>query len=437
MKGNFFKKVESLYENNQRLKEFLEQELEELEKLLKLDSFDEDDMEHFTNIQYSLEQIKNNLLNIDSENVLSHIEQPIAFGMLYPMKKEKLFLQLVSLLKEISQEYKIDIVLFPIEEVNLEEKTVNGTIISGTKVNRGVTYIPRFIYNVTFHSQSKSIKTMRKLRRLEKVTIINPINRFNLGILFDMFSSLFTEDKFLLNYDVFSPKTVSDFLNMYNGCIIMPEKGSGKEQIYWVSPKPGSKNIYLVSSTKRSFESSSDEIFSKLITRIKSKRYMVLQPIEALEWMDTPLELRIYLQKNKDGEWSITDMVGKSEFLSKKATIKHVAENLHWTFQELAINNPEKVLQELSDLSLDCCRLLDYYIPNLGTCTLDFILDQNNRPYLFYVKGWETRGYLYASSKVDWKAYLLNAFHYLYYLSKNQENKEDAMYDLGKDKEEK
>ncbi|QOR67632.1 hypothetical protein IM538_05685 [Cytobacillus suaedae] len=437
MKGNFFKKVEALYENNHRLKEFLEQELEELEKLLTVDSFNEEDVEHFLNIQYSLEQIKNNLLKVGSTDSIPTREYPITFGMLYPIKKEKLFFELVTLFQEISLLYNIDIILFPIEGVNLENQTVSGTIISSTKIEKGVSSIPSFVYNVTNHAHPKSIKIMRKIRNLDKVTIINPINRFNQGILFDMLSSLITKEKFLLHYDVFSPKTLLDFIDRYKGCIIIPEKGKIKDSVFWVHSKSGNTNTYLISSTDYSYECTPDKIFATVKEKINLKKYIILQPIDAINWMNTPLEIRVYLQRNKDGEWTVTEMVGKSEFLAKKSQNKHIAENLQWTLGELEIEHPESTIKELTELSLSCCSLLDYYIPNLGTCTLDFILDQERRPYLLFVKGWETRSYLYSSSKLDWKTYLSNAFQYLYYLYNQRETKEDVIYELGTDKENK
>ncbi len=419
MTNDFIKKIEALYQNNHRLKEFLEQELEELLKLLSLDSFSQDDIEHFKNIQQSIEHIKNNLLQADRMDSFSHIKKPISFGMLYPIKKERLFLQLLTELQELSLLYKTDIALFPIEGINLEAQTVEGTIISGLKVEKGITNIPKFIYNMTFHSQSGSVKKMRKLRRLEKVTVINPINRFNQSILFDIFSSILSKDQFLLHYNVFSPKTLMEFLNSYKGCLLLPEKGSARDKVLWINQLPDNENYYLLSSTNRSVECSEEELFRQIKKRIKAKKYMVLKPINPIKWMDTPLEIRVYLQKNGDGKWSVTDMIGKSEILAKESNLKHVAEKLEWTLDEISIQKKEKVIKDLTNVSTECCSLMDYYIPNIGTVTLDFLVDQDYKPYLFYVKGWETRSYLYSASMIDWKAYLSNAFHYLVYLYKN------------------
>ncbi|MBE4909425.1 hypothetical protein IMZ08_15340 [Bacillus luteolus] len=422
MTSEYFKKIEALYEKNHRLNEFLELELEELKKLLTLDSFNQNDIEHFKNIQHSIEHIKNNLLQSDRKNSFSTIKKPISYGMLYPIKKERLFLQLITELQEISLHYEMDIVLFPIEGINLETQSVEGTIISGLKVEKVITNIPKFIYNMTFHSQSSSVKKMRKLRRLENVMVINPINRFNQSILFDMFSSLLSKDQYLLHYDVFSPKTLMEFLNFYKGCLLLPEKGSAKDKVFWVNQQPEKENHYLLSSTDRSTECSEDELFGQIKKRIKSKKYMVIKPISPIKWMDTPLEIRVYVQKNGDGKWSVTDMVGKSEILAKESNVKHIAEKLEWTLQEVSIQKPDNVLQDLTNLSVECCSLMDYYIPNLGTATLDFLVDQDCKPYLLYVKGWETRSYLYTASMIDWKAYLSNAFHYMYYLNNNIED---------------
>lgn len=421
MTSDFFEKVKALHEKNHRLKEFLELELEELEKLLSLDSFNHDDIEHFKNVQHSIEHIKNNLLQSDRKDSFSTINKPISYGMLYPIKKERLFLQLITELQEISLQHKMDIVLFPIEGVNLENQTVEGTVISGSEVKKGSTTIPRLIYNVTFHSQSRSVKKMRKLRRLENVTVINPINRFNQSILFEMFSSLLSNDQFLLHYDVFSPKTLMEFLNIYKGCLLLPEKGSAKDKVLWVNQLPEKDDNYILSSTDRSAEYSEEELFGQIKKRIKSKKYMVIKPISPLKWMGSPLEIRVYLQKNGNGKWSVTDMVGKSEILAKESNLKHVAEKLEWTLEDISIQKKEKVIEDLTNASVKCCSLMDYYIPNIGTVTLDFLLDQDYKPYLFYVKGWETRSYLYTASMIDWKAYLSNAFHYLVYLYNNNE----------------
>ena len=138
--------------------------------------------------------------------------------------------------------------------------------------------------------------------------------------------------------------------------------------------------------------------------------------LHTLMWNNLPLEARVYVQKGITGNWSVTAMIGKHELFSTGSLYNQTSQNLGRILLDLCPNQLNKITKQLTNHSLNICSYLDHYIPDLGCCTLDYVLEQNGKPSLIYLGGWEQNDYLYTVDKNLWLKYHENALDYLQYL---------------------
>jgi hypothetical protein len=143
---------------------------------------------------------------------------------------------------------------------------------------------------------------------------------------------------------------------------------------------------------------------------------------KALSWNDSPLEARVYVQKGATGTWGITGMIAKNEIFLDNSIYKDTADSLQKVLLNIEPEIIEAIEENLSNYSINICVYMDYYISKLGSCILDFILDERGMPYLIHFGGVEQKEYMLKLGGKDVLIrYLTNLIDYLLYLK----NKDD------------
>jgi hypothetical protein len=342
--------------------------------------------------------------------------ETVDFGFIYDAKKQQqIFQKMIDRFSKLSKEYNIRTVLFTLENLDLEEQAISGTIIEGDRVSQGFCELPPLIYNFALHSIGDKIEKMRNLRKMENIIVINPINRFIQEIIFEMLTSLTGSQQFLLPSVSLNTATLTEYLNKYDSLFLLPEKTFHPPKAVII--KKTRKNNYMICIGQNGQICEKNDIVNYIQKMTNNKKHILMRGIECFKWENGPLEARIYLQKGTDGEWSVTNIMAKHGIFSRNAVYHSKISNILCDLY----HNENKVVEEtLVDISLRIGKFLDFYIPFLGSCTLDYIFDENYRPYLIYVTGFEQDQYVYHHMDSEAQANLLNnAFYYLLFLMYN------------------
>ena len=150
---------------------------------------------------------------------------------------------------------------------------------------------------------------------------------------------------------------------------------------------------------------------------IANKKYVVVQGKKTLLWNGAPLEARVYVQKGITGMWSITEMISKNEMFLKDSIYKDTADELERVLLDIIPNRATDIKGKLEKYSLNACSYLDYYFSYLGSCSVDFIIDEQGNPFIIGFGGWDQKDYLFKlNGKHTWDKYLANSIEYLLYL---------------------
>ncbi|RBW69448.1 YheC/YheD family protein [Bacillus taeanensis] len=337
-------------------------------------------------------------------------------GFIYDAKKQRHIIndEMMKHFHYLSIHYEVKIVLFTIENLALEEQMIHGTMIDKDGVRQEYTELPSHVYNFALHSTLSKIEKMRNLRKMENVIVINPINRFIQSIVFEMLSSLPGSHQFLLPSAQLTDDILIDYLNHSETLFLLPDKMF--QQPKAVEIKKTNHYTYKISVGQNTQICHQDDLLSYVKKMINAKKHILMKGIELFNTHEGPLEARVNLQKNREGEWSVSAISAKCGIFSRDLFFES---NLPSSVNKFFLHKKKDSESILVNTSLQIIRFLDFYIPFLGSCTLDYIFDEECRPYLVYVGGFEQSHSLYLQLDTRSQYKLIEqAFYYLLFLKR-------------------
>ncbi|MGF7186852.1 hypothetical protein GGQ84_002986 [Desulfitispora alkaliphila] len=347
----------------------------------------------------------------------------VEIGFICHANKDHWLENIKHVMKDISIRYNKKIVLFTINNLNLDKNIIKKAyLIDGNKAGVTKTKIPSFIYNCVTHSKPSSIKKMRQLRMLKDTQVINPVNRFYQHMLFEMIASIMrSKDKdVILPFETISKVSVKEFAKKYDSFFLLPQR-STKEcrmiSISKVSSYKKNQEFEIAFGYKKQIITK-DSLFLEINKIIRSRNYILLKNPGTVNWGFSPLEVRGYIQKGITGEWSVADFIVKKELLSKDTLYDKETSSLADALLDLFPEKVNKIKSQIHQTAININKLLDCYIANRGSCFIDFIFDAQGNPYVVRIDGFEQDDYLYELDEGRlWKESIKNAGLYLVYLS--------------------
>ncbi|SDK73080.1 YheC/YheD family protein [Natronincola ferrireducens] len=418
MEDNVFNKLERLKDNSTQINTSLLYE-EELLKEISLDRnitslFKEklEMIERFNNeVRVARREIHKNILNIKRQYIE---ETSVELGVLYGVKEKKSLFKILQIFKTIAEEYKVNIICFRLSDIDIENHLVKGIFISSKDIKDTISKIPPLIYNMGYYTKSSNIKKMKQLRRGKNINVINPINRFNQYIIFDIISALYKETSVLLPYTMFSQPNLYNYLEKYNSIYLFPEKMIDRRKTIIIQKKQHGYSV-VIGANKKIFIAKN--LYEYVLKVIQNKKYFIMKAPKAIKIKNTPLETRVYVQKNKNGNWEVTEMLAKCQWFYEDSIYQDVSYQLDEVLSMLIPQKSKEVENNLKEDALNISSYLEFYLNNIGSCILDFIITEEGHNHLIYFGGWEDKDFmLKLENKSSWGRYFKNAIDYLIHL---------------------
>lgn len=333
--------------------------------------------------------------------------EKICLGIVYGEKQKNLFLLMTEFLKKEWSGKQIEFACFSLADINFNTMTVLATIITSDNIVLETREIPVMIYNLVYHTKLESIKAMRKLRTCENIVVINPTNRFNQSVLFEILEAFPESEQFLLPFEYFGESTFVEYIEKYDRLFLFPERGIAPKNTVYMEQLDSEKfkiytGIHELTCLKK-------ELYSILLKMTLGKKYMILKGLNILLWHERPFEVRVYLQKNSIGGWEVVDSVAKAETFSFGSAYAGTTEDFAKILCTLLPDNAGEVFKKIYQLATILCSYLEYYVMNMGTFFIDFILDCNGTAFVIYIGGVEQK---FCSEKLK-TIYYHNMFQYM------------------------
>jgi hypothetical protein len=418
---NNIKDVDTLFENNKEIIERLMVEKKQLENVFLDNGIPEKYKTELLNTYNTLAVIIEKRNEMDKQLYKSNEIQNFV-GILYNKSQQKYMKKMVKNLENIGNSRNVRIICFTIDNLDMENNSVCDAEVIGATELEAYT-IPKYIYNIGYHTKTENVKKIKQLHTIYDVTVINPKNMFSQSVIFDILSSLSNSKSYLLPFSNLSQETVVEYLNKSDVIYLIPERGLIKSSAIKIEKDSFNKEGKIqVEVGNSKTDCSKQELFKRIKEIIKGGRYFILESKSMLGWNGTPLEVRVYVQKGIAGRWSVTHMLAKNELFSNDSMYKDTVENFETVLKKRWPSYIESITEKLTNYSVNTSVYLQYYLANLGSCYLDFIIDDKGAPYLFNFGGWEQTDFLLKlNNQNPWLKYLSNCIDYMVFLKKEKE----------------
>jgi len=417
VKKDFLKEVDSLFNNNKELIDKLGEEKRLLENLFLdnriPDEFKRDLFTPYNTLTKVVEKRVDIGKSLKQAKKISNL-----IGILYNETQYTYLMSIFKNLQRLSKRKNISIICFTLGNVNLDEGLVKGLVVDTSSIADRIVSIPECTFNIGRYSKPGNIDKIKQMNMLYSSTVINPINIFNQVVIFDILSSVQAIKESILPVSTLSPTIISEYLSNSNTVFLLPERRVYDAPAFKIEKDLQNKMNNFSIETGGSCEYCSEKnLYMYVKKMIANKRYVALQGKKTILWNGAPLEARVYVQKGLTGKWSITEMIAKNEIFLKDSIYKDTVDELDRTLINIIPDSAKAIMQKLAGISLNICSYMDYYLSNLGNCSVDFIIDAEGNPFIIGFDGWDYKNYLFKlNGKNSWDKYITNCVDYLLYL---------------------
>ncbi|WP_194165612.1 YheC/YheD family protein [Oceanobacillus sp. CFH 90083] len=335
-------------------------------------------------------------------------------GLLRLFKQPTFMSKFISL---VAKAKGIDIIYFQVGDIDQENHKINGKILIDNEWVNITTNIPKVIDVSAF-----SLKHKEEIAYLNKRSVLteNGKKRMTKATLQ---KRLLEDDHFkkyiIPSQDCSSFSVVEEYLNLYNTVIIKPVSGQKGQGIYKVNKQ--NENQYELSyqqSKKIVSLKELNEFFNQDIIST-GKKHLVQKFISSTTPDGSPFDIRVHLEKNNKGEWTIPKMfvrIGLGQKVTSNISQGGGSSDANIFFQTYYKELTDDILGQLEQLGYDIAAKIEKLrSTELMTMGLDVGMDTNGDLYIFEVNSAP------GTTRLRSDVVLLRTDYYKYLLSKQDQ----------------
>lgn len=421
MEKDFLKGIDSLFDNNKEIINKLEEEKRLLESLFLDNRIPEELKMDILEPYSALAEVIDRRVEI-YRSLKQTKEIPNLVGLLYNETKQKYTSSILKNLQQLSEKRGINIICFTLANVNIQEGLVEGLLVIGSLITHQTVSLPKCIFNIGHYLKTGNIGKIKQMSQVYGSKVVNSVNIFNQAVVFDILSAVSSIKECILPVSSLTPSILSEYLETSNTIFLLPERGFyNKPAIRIEKYSANKRNNCSIETGGNTQYCGEKNLYTYVKKMISSKKYLAIQGKKTLLWNGSPLEARVYIQKGITGTWAITEMIAKNEIFLKDSIYKYTVDELEKTLINIVPNKIEDIIRDLENFSVNICSYLDYYFIYLGSCILDFVIDEDGKPFLLAFGGWDLKDYLFKlNDNSNWEKYLSNSVDYLLYLKDSE-----------------
>ncbi len=319
-----------------------------------------------------------------------------------------------------------EIIFFSLSDINWTQKRVRSW--NGAKMVQLEREIPPVIINRTRTNNAYSKKMIQRLKQMGKFII----NEHNVVSKLEIHHILSKNNTLLPHLPMTSSVThhsVKKLLEQNTSLFLKPSTSSVGKGIIRIRKIRNDTvaEINVLGRTKRR------KVTINQIVRMVNKQrrdYLVQQGITLMAYKGNPVDFRVSVQKDGNGCWQYTGMVGR---VAQKGA---VVTNLHCGGKSLKVSelfqnwgwDGAEIERKMADLGIRIAETLDKNLPPIADLGLDIALDEQQQPWLIEVNFRDLRiTFRDAGEEEKWRATFANPVHYAAYL--NRQMKEQRTCD--------
>jgi len=302
-----------------------------------------------------------------NKEIITKLEMKQMIGILCNRKRERAIARhLHSMLKLIARGNEVHVIVFSMPNTNLLQRTVYGSLVSSEEIIPVKAPLPMLIFNFAVQSRKSDIKKLRNLTEIENITLINATNQFNQLQIMEMLLSNNRTKKFVLPYINFSREDAYTSIIENSSFILKPENRPSLSRIIYSKKIDYGFELYGLygCSSCHKFE-----IQDTIHSIVHKGKWLNLKTPGLVIYKNKVFIARVYMQRKLNGEWEIV----LNTIISHNETVN------------------DNLAKKIDDASLQIINCINCFIPDIGICFIDFVLDMRANPYLLNFGGWDDR----------------------------------------------
>jgi hypothetical protein len=335
---------------------------------------------------------------------------------------------MLSLFEESAIRNNISLCYFKLSQINPSKETVHAFIRSGNYYVKKHIPKPKVIY-------SRVLDHLPKYQAHIKALVddgIHVFNRPNYDVekykVHEVLSKSRDINKHLPETHLVTSTSILSMMNKYRSIILKTnygERGIGAMKLdrvgtTWIL------SYKLKGDLEVRTEHFTTELPLVLLTRLNKKRYIIQQTVPLATHRGNPFDMRVSVQKNKDGNFIVNGIICKvakeNDYLtngSQGSTTCRLEDIYNQTDLQITLTVAR---ENISDLSLRMAEFLDKYYPHLADLGFDIGITKEGVAYLIecnfisdYLSGIIINGELLAE---EWRPIFTTPIDYANYLLK-------------------
>lgn len=167
-----------------------------------------------------------------------------------------------------------------------------------------------------------------------------------------------------------------------------------------------------------------DDIMTLLAPLMGKRSYIVQEGINLAIYKDNIFDLRVSMQKDEKGEWTLSRWKVRSATnnnivtnVSAGGSVYHIEKVLDAVFQD----NANSIMSSIKNTSVILCKAIENKLKDMGDISLDIGITQSGKIYFIEANFRELRLNSGANENLEnWKNTFKRPLYYLDYLYKNQ-----------------
>lgn len=277
---------------------------------------------------------------------------------------------------------EISLVVFPVEDIHVERNRLRAYVPSRRGWRRAILPIPKIIHKRVIHSSPTALRTLQRLRRRGTI-IVNPCgirNKVRINALLSRDPALKDHIPITLPY---RPALLHSLLARRMNLILKPQLGSAGLGVIRIDPLPRGR-ARVVGKSVRIVPR---RALRRYLRRNLSLRgYLIQQCVDLARYKGRPFDLRVPVQRNVTGEWSVPGMVAKvarrHRFLTNIAQGGRAIPGIQMLEYVFSTEEAQQIAEQIETLALDIARAIARRYPYAADLGLDIGVDVNGKPWL-------------------------------------------------------
>ncbi|MEH7075501.1 YheC/YheD family endospore coat-associated protein [Neobacillus drentensis] len=272
-----------------------------------------------------------------------------------------------------------------LEDLQPGNSQTKGYIIdSEGNYNKTIIPKPLVIHNRGYQC-SRTVKKQIKRLQAEGLLFFNEWNHYGKFKIHNLLVESEELRKHLPETVHMDPNNLIDMMDKHSELIIKPSSGTFGKRNMKAARITDSEWLlsYPLGDRWKEERVPVEQMSMKIKTLAEKGKYIIQERIALAHYYNNPFDLRVSVQRNGNGEWQVTGMVGK---VAKDGNfVTNVARGgTCVTFEEILRNLPEldekQVAADVKHLSLIVAQQLEHQIPNLADIGLDVGITANGFP---------------------------------------------------------